>query len=119
MLADVLEVLGDVLVAVGEARQGPRRVHGRIRLISGEAGDLEVGEEIGGDARVDHRSIILGGVELTGVAVGPHPLRVSYLDEIAERARVLRIEFDGGAAEWTVPESTNLRKLRKRIGASF
>jgi len=119
MLADILEALGGTLVAVGEARRGPRYVHGRIRLTRGEIEGLSLREDVGGEAMVDHRTIVIDDVTLTGVAIAPQPLRISYLDDIQQRAQVVRIEFDGGAAEWTIPESTNLRKLQKRIGASF
>lgn len=119
MLAEILEVLGDALVAVGDAWRGPRYVHSRIRLTQGEIAGLSQREDVGGEAAIDHRTIAMNDVTLTGVAIAPRPLRVSYLDDIQQRAQVVRIEFDGGAAEWTIPESTNLRKLQKRIGASF
>ncbi len=119
MLAEILEVLGDALVAVGDARRGPRHVHSRIRLTNGEIKGLSSREDVVGEVAIDHRTIAINDVALTGVAIAPQPLRMTYLDDIQQRAQVVRIEFDGGAAEWTIPESTNLRKLQKRIGASF
>lgn len=112
MLADLLEVLGDVLTSV----RGPRFVHGRIRLIQGEAAGLALNEEVAGEATVDHRSITMGEVHLLGVAVA-QASRVSYLEEVGKRAEVLRIEFETGLADWTVPEA-RAAKLRKRIGAT-
>jgi hypothetical protein len=119
MLADVLEFLGEAVVGVREALRGPRFIHGRFRLIDGATDGMARGEEISAEAIVDHRTITLGELELTGVAVSSQALRISYLDDIDQRAQVVRVEFDGGAGEWTIPASVDLRRLRKRIGASF
>ncbi|MEW1834292.1 hypothetical protein [Microbacterium sp. NPDC079995] len=119
MLSDVLEFLFEAVGGVREALRGPRFIHSRFRLIDGAAGGMVRGEEIAAEAIVDHRSITLGDLELRGVAVSSQSLRISYLDDIDQRAQVVRVEFDGGAGEWTIPASVDRRRLRKRIGASL
>ncbi|MCK6081324.1 hypothetical protein KZX37_09120 [Microbacterium sp. EYE_5] len=116
MVGEIVSAVAEVFGAVLSSAGGPRRVFCRSRLVDGQGEGLTLGEEVGGEATVSVRRITLGDVRLRGVVVGALPLRMSYLDEIDQRAEVFRIEWDGGVGEWTLP-AVRARTVLRWIGA--